>query len=120
MFAAGKVYGFLETPYAVSEPVTVKSSDVRQAAKCIDLEQFLPSSIDVGGTKMGPADFLYAMLDVLAGKEEILVTPKEQNIDLSEFPGVTDFPLDGWMFAPDFKPDILKKRMPLQAWTLRC
>ncbi|MBE6930427.1 MAG: hypothetical protein E7463_09110 [Ruminococcaceae bacterium] len=117
--AAGRVHGFLETPYAIAEPVTVKAEDVRKAAAGIDLYGFLPTEIEVGGTKVGPADFLYAMLDTLAGEEEIDLEPREQNIDLREFPGVEKPMVDGWMFSKEFKAEWLKYRTPLQAWTLR-
>ena len=113
------MYGFLDTPYSITVPVTVKSCDVKKAAAGIDLKKFLPAAVDVGGVKVGPADFLYAMLDVLDGKEEITLVPREQNIDLTAFPGIADPALDKWMFPPDFKAEVLVKRTPLQAWTIR-
>ena len=119
LFAPSRVYGFLDMPYAISTEVTVNAEDVKKAAEGIDLKTFLPTSIEVGGIKIGPADFLYAMLDVLDGKEEIAMVPREQNIDLSDFPGLTGFPFDKWIFSPEFKAEILKKRAPLQAWTIR-
>lgn len=117
--AAGRVYGFLDTPYAISEPVTVKACDVKKAAAGIDTDQFLPTAVEVGGVKVGPADFLYAMLDVLNGQEEVTLVPREQNLDLTRFPGIADPMLTKWMFSPDFKAEVLIKRTPLQAWTIR-
>ena len=119
MFVPGRVYGFLDTPYAITSELIVKAEDVKKAAEKIDLTTFLPTSIEVGNAKVGPTDFLYAMLDVLGGKEEITLIPREQNIDLSNFPGLTGFPLDKWIFKEDFKAEVLKKRTPLQAWTIR-
>lgn len=119
-FAAGRVYGFLDTPYAITQPVTVKAEDVKKAAAQVDLRTFLPTSFDVGGVKLGPADFLYAILEALEGKDSITLTPREQNIDMTGLGGCIENPdLGGWMFAPDFHPDIIEKRTPLQAWTIR-
>lgn len=119
LFAAGRVFGFLDTPYAITAPVTVRAEDVRKAAAEIDLYTFLPPQIEVGGTKVGPADFLYAMLDVLAGKDEVELVPREQNIDLTDYPWIAEPMVDGWMFSKEFKAEVLKHRTPLQAWTLR-
>ena len=119
LFAAGRVYGFLEEPYAITEQTVVQAADVQAAAAQIDLTTFLSPYIMVGETKVGPADFLFAMLDVLSGAEMVTLLPREQNLELQEFPRLTTFPLDKWIFAPDFKAEYLKKRAPLQAWTIR-
>jgi len=119
LFAAGRAFGFLETPYAISESVTVRAEDVRAAAQNVDLRTFLPEGFDVGGVRLGPADFLFAMLEALNGSDEIRLSPRPQNIDLSDFLHVADPHLDKWMFAPEFKAEILTKRTPLQGWTIR-
>jgi len=119
LFRAGRVYGFLDTPYAISAPVTVRAEDVRIAAQSVDLSYFLPTSFMVGDTRLGPADFLFAMLAALDGEEEICLIPREQNIDISCLGNLSTPPVDGWLFAKDFKAEILKKRTPLQAWTVR-
>lgn len=121
LFAARRVFGFLDEPYAIKEVTKLKADDIREAAKKIDLQTFLPESIDVGGTKIGPADMLYAMLDVLCGEEEVTLTPCEQNISLEEFPKLKNPPFgNSWpIWTPDFKGEYLAKRMPLQAWTIR-
>ena len=119
LFSAGRVYGFLDTPYAITEPVTVSAKDVREAASKVDLGWFLPESFMVGETKLGPADFLFAMLETLEGAETITLQPRAQDFDLTYFGHLADPVLNKWMFSPDFKAEILKKRTLLQAWTLR-
>lgn len=119
LYTAGRVYGFLDTPYAMDAPVTIKASDVKKAAAEINLDTFLPAAVMVGDAKLGPADFLYAMLEVLEGKDEVILQPREQNLKLDKFPGLIEFPYDKWLFSLDFKAEVLKKRTPLQAWTLR-
>ena len=119
LFSAGRVYGFLDTPYASTEPVTVSANDVREAAAKIDLSWFLPESFMVGDVKLGPADFLFAMLETLEGKECISLQPRVQEFDLTDFGHLADPVLNKWMFSPDFKAEILKKCTLLQAWTLR-
>jgi hypothetical protein len=120
LFAAGRVYGFLDEPYAITAPVTVSAADVRNAAAQIDPQTFLPTQIAVGDTLLGPADFLFAMLGVLCGEETVSLTPRPQNIDLAEFPEIAHPPILHWpVHPPEFKAEWHLKRMPLQAWTLR-
>lgn len=119
LFSAGRVYGFLDAPYAITEPVTVSAKDVREAASKVDLGWFLPESFMVGEIKLGPADFLFAMLETLEGAETITLQPRAQDFDLTYFGHLADPVLNKWMFSPDFKAEILKKRTLLQAWTLR-
>lgn len=119
LFAAGRVYGFLDTPWAIEKPITVRTDDVKAAARQVNLETFLPPFFQVGDQKIGPADFLFAMLGALEGQTEILLSPREQNIDLSDFHMVANPRVDGWMFAKEFKAEVLKKRTPLQGWTIR-
>lgn len=118
-FTAGRVYGFLEEPFAITKKIQVHAKDVKAAAAQIDLTTFLPEIIQVGEEKVGPADFLFAMLEVLEGKEVITLNPRKQNIALEKFPRLTNFPFDGWLFCEEFKAEVLKKRAPLQAWTIR-
>ena len=98
----------------------------REAAKKLyideidDLQGFIPTSIDVGGIKLGPADFLFAMLDALCGINEITVTPREQNISLHEFPDLANPPILNWPIRyPGYTGEYLIRRLPLQAWTIR-
>ena len=118
-FTAGRVYGFLDTPCAISAPVTVQAEDVIATARKTDCSFFLPASFQVGKEKLGPADFLFAMLATLSGEREITLTPREQNIDLSDFHRVNNFCYGKWQFADDFEGEWLKKRTPLQGWTIR-
>lgn len=72
-YTAGKVYGFLEEPQGVQGPVALSAPAIREAASRIDATTFLPEKIQVDGKTIGPADLLFAMLDLLCdGGEQIL------------------------------------------------
>ena len=116
-----KVYGFLSRPVGVKSPVEVTASELRAAAAKIDLGTFLPASIPVGDTAIGPADFLVAALEVLAtGAEKVAVTPKEQLGNLDGFAKLRDFkPRGGWILPADFKDNYVSDRLRWQFWTLR-
>ena len=120
-FTPGRVRGFLERPEGVRETTAVRTEDIRRAARAMDLDGFLPASIDVGGTPIGPADFLMAGLDALAtGAEEIAVEPKAQLNSLREMPQLEHFRMKGsWIHTPEFEDRYLSDRLRLQAWTLR-
>lgn len=120
LFACGRVFGFLDAPFAISEPVTVSAADVRAAAQNINTQTFLPTSITVGDTVLGPADFLFAMLGVLSGEETVSLTPRPQNIDLYDFPELIKSDIVGWgVHVPEFTAKYVSPRLPLQAWTIR-
>ncbi|MGI6336539.1 MAG: hypothetical protein ACOXZM_05695 [Eubacteriales bacterium] len=115
-----KVYGFLEPPYAVTEDVTVRAEDVRTAAREIDVTRFLPVRIRAGVHDLGPADFLYAMLDTLTGAQNVTVTPRVQMNSIAAFPKLERFAVRGtWVHTPALRDDYLSDRLRLQAWTLR-
>ncbi len=114
------VYGFLEEPYAISEPVTVTKAALIESGKQIKDGAFLPLSIHVGGQKLGPGDWLRAALSALCGEEEITVEPGEWQLDLDEFPGIRDLAYRGtWMHCKDFEDAHLSRRFRLQSWTFR-
>ena len=117
----GYVYGFLEKPQGVAASVKVRRADLIAAAKAIDLGTFLPASIDVGGVKIGPADFLFAALAVVAGKDEVTVTPREQLGSFKDVPGFDHLDIKGgWcIHSPDMNGELLDERLKLQLWTLR-
>ena len=119
-FTAGLVYGFLEEPQGVEHSVVLSAAGIRQAAEKINAATFLPERIEVDGISVGPADFLFAMLDLLCdGGEEITVTPRDQLGDTSEFPNLGAYTLKGsWVYADDFEDLYQTKRLRLQFWTL--
>ena len=119
-FACGRVFGFLEEPFAVSEPVTVTAGNVRTAAQKLPVQTFLPTAIPVGETLLGPADFLFAMLGVCCGESAVTCTPRPQNIDLTEFPNLPHPAVESWgVHVPSFTGRYVNARLPLQAWTIR-
>jgi len=117
----GVVHGFLEAPFAVDRPVTLKVSDLKSAAADIKLDGFLPASVVVGGTKVGPGDFLRAALKALAeGGETVTVGPSDPLAGLKHFPKLRDFkPAGTWVFWPDFKDEYTSDRLRWQVWTWR-
>ena len=116
----GKVYGFLDTPYAIEEAVTVSAADVVEAAKAMDVSGFLPGEITVGRIKLGPGDWLRAALEVLQGAETVTLQPGPQLPSLDEAPQLRDCYFKGeWMQSDEFEDRYLSKRLKLQSWTMR-
>ncbi len=116
----GKVYGFLQTPYAVDVPVTLKAADIRSAASAVKDGEFLPTELSVGGVKIGPADFIRAALAVLTGEETVTVEPKPWQIDLSEFPSFNRVNYKGtWVHTNEFEDRYVSERGRLQSYTVR-
>lgn len=120
-YEPGKVYGFLSRPKGVSVPTEVAAADLRAAAAKLDLTTFLPPEIEVGGRRIGPADFLFAALEVLeTGAEKVTVLPREQLGSFKELPGVETMNISGkWAHTEKFKDEYLSERLRLQLWTLR-
>ena len=121
-YEPGKVYGFLYAPEGVKEPVRVKSSDLAAAAKKMDVSRFLPPSIDVGGVRIGPADFLFAALEALeTGAEEVVVVPRDQLGDIARYlPKMATVNFRGtWIYTPDYKDEWTSNRLRWQFWTFR-
>ena len=114
------VYGFLSTPYAISEKVTLLASDITESAKEIKDGEFLPAQIKVGDTVIGPADWLFAALCVLQGENEVTIEPREQLPSLDIIPETRDAYFKGtWRHSDSFEDKYLSDRLRLQAWTLR-
>lgn len=115
----GKVYGFLEEPFAISECVTVTAQEVRAAATAIG-ERFLPGKIQVGNQEIGLGDWLWAALEVLEGAEAVTLQPRSWQIDMDQFPQIRDANLKGtWVHSASFEDAYLSKRFRLQSWTYR-
>ncbi len=119
----GRVYGFLSKPQGVTAPTLVRAEDLRAAAAKLDLNTFIPSEIRVGEAKIGPADFLYAALEVLAdGKTEVTVRPRDQLGPIHRLmPTLATYSMvGGWpLYEDTFKDEYLTERLRLQLWTLR-
>ena len=116
----GEVFGFLDKPFAVSEPLTVTKEELKASASQIEDGRFLPAEITVGGKKIGPADWLFAALEAVSGKEEIEILPKEQLPSLDIIPATKNAHFRGtWMHSDEFMDNYLSDRLRLQAYTLR-
>ena len=116
----GKVYGFLDTPYEITSPVTLTADEVRSGAAAIG-DGFLPTEIRIGDKVIGTADWLFAALDVLCGEESVTLTPHSAQIDLDQFPLLRDmdFSKEEVIWSYDFKDEYVSKRQKLQSWTIR-
>jgi hypothetical protein len=121
-YEPGKVYGFLYAPEGVKAPVRVRTADLVQAAKRMDISRFLPISIDVGGVKIGPADFLFAALEALeTGADEVTVAPRDQLGDIARYlPKMATVNFKGtWIYTPDYQDAWTSNRLRWQFWTFR-
>ncbi len=115
----GTVYGFLDTPYSVTKPVTVTAEEIKASATQIG-DGFLPTQITVGDNLLGTADWLRAALQILSGQEKAVVLPAAWQIDLNEFPQIRDLSYKNtWIHSPDLEDKYLSDRYRLQSWTIR-
>lgn len=116
----GKVYGFLDTPVGVNKEIILSKEEIILAAKNMDVSRFLPAEITVGDKKIGPADFIFASLDVLLGCDTLKVVPKKQLPSLDIMPRLRDVRFKGgWIQSDDFEDIYISKRLRLQCWTMR-
>ena len=120
-YRPGKVFGFLRKPRGVTEEVSVSAADLREAASLLDLSRFLPDEIVVGGRTIGPADFLFAALEVLTtGTESVTIVPREQLGSFGIIEQFEKYNMAGtWCHTPEFKDKYVTDRLRLQLWTLR-
>ena len=117
--ACGEVFGFLDTPYAITEPTSVTKDELVKSAEAIKDGEFLPSEIFVGGKRLGPADWIFAALEAVCGKDDIKILPKEQLPSLDVIPRTKHARFTGWMHSDEFEDKYLSKRLKLQGYTLR-
>ena len=117
----GEVYGFLDEPFAVTEPTTLQKKHLIAAARSLSGEGFLPEFIYVDDKKIGPADFLRAAMAVLVdGVEEYTVNPAPAQIDLDQFPNLRDLRYNnGWIHCKSMEDKYLSNRFRWQSWTFR-
>jgi hypothetical protein len=118
----GDVYGFLYAPEGVKKSTSIKAADIMAAAKNIDVSRFLPTTICVGDVNIGPADFLFAALEVLeTGTETVLVEPRNQLGEISHYlPKMASANFKGtWIYTPEYKDRWTSNRLRWQFWTFR-
>ena len=119
-YVAGKTYGFLRTPYAICESVTLSSEDIKVSAEELCVDGFLPERISVGGVDIGPADWLRAALAVLDGEEKIQLVPDIALPSLDALPRLKGLSFKGtWRHSDSFEDRYLSDRLRLQCWTMR-
>jgi len=119
--AAQTLRGFLSVPHGICQPTDVSKKDILAAAAGFDKNNFIPSEFVIGKQKIGPADLLFAMLEVLTTDHEtIRLIPREQNVMCPEFEDLCNFDLkDAWMYVKEFRDEYVSDRLRLQSWTLR-
>lgn len=118
-YTPGAVKGFLSAPRGAGQAVTLTADEIRATASRMDISGFLPESTDVGGTQVGPADFLYAALAVLCGSGRVTLLPRPQLPDISSFKELSSFALRGtWRHSPSLEDRWLSDRLRLQSWTI--
>lgn len=115
-----KTYGFLDTPYAVTESVTLSAEDVISAARSMDVSGFLPERIKAGDIFVGPADFMRAAMKVIQGEDTVTLSPDTQLPSLDVLPKTKNCNFKTWIIQSDeFEDKYLSKRLKLQSWTMR-
>ena len=100
----------------------VSKEEIILAAEHIKIGEFIPEYIQVGNKKIGPADYLFAAMEVLKGNSDtITLQPCPQQIDLSDYPELNNMDLrrDLWCRSYDFADNYVSDRMRLQSWTMR-
>ena len=117
----GRVFGFLSAPQCAEKAVSVSAGEMKESAASLPEDGFLPVTIGVGGKKIGPADWLYAALDILCGEDEAEVIPgRPQLPSLDEIPQTRDLELKGtWCHSDSFTDLYLSDRLRWQCWTMR-
>ena len=86
----------------------------------IGADGFLPTEITVDGQKLGPADWLFAAMDVICGADSVTVSPRLQMPSIDLLPELKKSrSMKGWVNGDEFEDKYLTKRLKLQAWTMR-
>ncbi|MGI5895009.1 MAG: hypothetical protein ACOX6P_10540 [Candidatus Merdivicinus sp.] len=112
--------GPLEQPFAISYPVTLRAEDIRREAENCRVFDGVPSSLNIGGTQIGPADFMWAVLQMLEGREQISLSPFDCTIPTQNYYNFEKFALKHtWMHSETFEDNFTTERIRLQAWTIR-
>lgn len=120
-YLCGKVMGFLSAPECASVPCTVTEQQLKKTAASIPADGFLPTNLTVDGITIGPADFLYAALEILCGEKTAqIISGREQLPSLDAIPQTRDLSFVGtWMHSDSFRDLYLSDRLRLQSWTMR-
>ena len=122
-FLPGNAYGFLERPIGVDAPVSVSRAEMVEAARRMDVSGFLPSTVEVGGKMIGPADFLFAALELLTtSNDSVKVNPRDQLGPYTIMPKLEKLGFsDTWLHCPppEYEDTHTSDRLRWQLWTLR-
>ena len=114
-----KVYGFVDTSYAIAEEMEFTAEEIALASHQIG-NGFLPEKLYINGKAIGVADWLFGAFAVLNGAENVTLKPRDWQIDMSQFPWVQGelYKNWRWMQGDDFKDEFLSKRLRLQSYTI--
>lgn len=122
-FLPDNAYGFLEKPVGVDAAISVSRAEMVEAARKMDVSGFLPSTVEVGGRTIGPADFLFAALELLTtSKDSVKVDPRDQLGPYTIMPKLEKLGFRGtWLHCPppEYGDTHTSDRLRWQLWTLR-
>ncbi|MBO4539340.1 MAG: hypothetical protein J5781_03625 [Clostridia bacterium] len=119
-YTCGPVYGPMYKPQGIVYPVTLTPKEVFESARAVDPSAPIPSRIQVGKYLIGPADWLYAAVNVLCGSGTVELQPRDQLPDLSDLPKIKNCSFKGtWRHSDAFKDAYLSDRLRYQSWTMR-
>ncbi len=120
-YVCGPAHGFLAAPQASTEQMTFTAEEIKNAASAIPEEGFLPTVISINGKQIGPADWLYAALEVLSGAQTVTTVPGLPQLpSLDCIPQTRDLSLKGtWRHSDTFEDRYLSDRLRWQSWTMR-
>jgi len=120
-YTCGPVYGFLTAPQSAENRYTFTAEEIRASARTLPKEGFLPAVISINGKNIGPADWLYAALDVLTDARTATIVPDRPQLpSLDCLPKTRDLSLKGtWRHSDTFEDRYLSDRLRWQSWTMR-
>ncbi|MCR5485176.1 MAG: hypothetical protein K6F09_06245 [Clostridiales bacterium] len=119
-YECGFEIGPMFEPYALKAPETVKADDVIRSAFTIDPREPVPEKLFIGDLAVGPADWLYAALEVLTGAKSMVLFPREQLPTLSAFPELSGLSYKGtWRHSDDFEDNFVSDRVRYMSWSMR-
>ena len=100
---------------------TFTAEEIRASARTLPKEGFLPAVISINGKNIGPADWLYAALDVLTDARNATIVPDRPQLpSLDCLPKTRDLSLKGtWRHSDTFEDRYLSDRLRWQSWTMR-
>jgi len=119
-WGAWGVMGPIEELASIKDPITLPAKDVRKAAGALAPITYVPGQVQIGRALLGPGDMLRAMAQVLAGREQVNLSPGPQLPEAAAWPQLAQFVTSGqWCHPPEWTSELVDKRLRWQSWTIR-